>query len=225
MRCLPLGMPPCCGARLHGSCQQASCPPALSPGAAGGDQIRILNWVFRRGALATQADYPYQAGMPAWLPASPWRRQAGSCLHGNCCTCPISRPVHSAEAPRGYFPSGAEHCSASLLCPSLRASTTSAAQMSRRSASRVGAPVWGRHAAWPALAAGVGRESCRPCFRMPPRTAISPRLPLPSVTQVCHTSSSSPRATAACRALGAGGGRGGSSEGGAADQGTHGGLQ
>lgn len=38
--------------RLHARC----CPPLP----AGGDQVRILNWVFRRGALATQADYPYQ---------------------------------------------------------------------------------------------------------------------------------------------------------------------
>ncbi|PSC69765.1 Counting factor associated D [Micractinium conductrix] len=33
---------------------------AGNSGCYGGDQIKILNWVFRRGALAAQADYPYQ---------------------------------------------------------------------------------------------------------------------------------------------------------------------
>ena len=36
------------------------CPPALPCLPAGGDQIRALNWMFKRGGLALQAAYPYQ---------------------------------------------------------------------------------------------------------------------------------------------------------------------
>ena len=50
-------LPPACPAAATTGHPSPHHPPSILH--TGGDQIRILNWVFRRGALAANVDYPY----------------------------------------------------------------------------------------------------------------------------------------------------------------------
>lgn len=213
-------------ANVH-CCRAASPAPRAAPPActAGGDQIRILNWVFRRGALATQADYPYQVRTPP-LPALPHALLAMSGRQRRLLKC--SSPVRSCSQLR----SGSVRPGVVRPYSSGAPSRTRRCVLSRRAGHQQLLPHRREAEAlqgW-ALPRRRARSTCPACLRARRQVpgiwpALCP-LPLrqrgpsgPGLRALPHPPCSR------CRPLGACGGRGGAVEGGAADQGAPGRLK